>query len=421
MSISNVSRKKYNIELNKIEDFVTEFGQIENPVGIRRHVKEYINKDSITKITEADNIKEIHSSKIPLNEIPPFRLIGSKRNILADISGVIEKEGIVGEKFFDVFSGSSSVGRYFKKEYSINSNDSLYFSYVLQRVLIVLNEYPKFENLRIPNLPLDPVHRINQILEFLNDIEGKEGFIFEHYTPASKEIDGVERKYFSEENGKKIDSIRMLIEVWFNDKQINEDEYFYLMASLLMAVQKVSNISGTYGAYNKFWDPRAKKPLNLKFINVISSKFGHKAYNQDSFDILDKIHCDIAYIDPPYNQRQYITNYHILETIARYDNCKILGKTGIRSYTTKEKSKFCSKRTVDSALLRLFNELRVKCIILSYNSEGLLSKDEIIGLMEAADLKGIRFYEFPYRRFKSQQYSYDNKIKEYLFIGRVVR
>lgn len=357
----------------------------------------------------------------PLSKIPQFRLIGSKHSVLNHIFEVVEKEDIRGKTFFDVFSGSGSVGRYFKKSFSIISNDNLYFSYVLQRALIVLNEYPRFENIKISNLSIEPEKRINQILEFLNKTKGEEGFVFKHYTPASKNTDDIERKYFSEENGKKIDSIRIMIEEWFNKKQINEDEYFYLLASLLMAVQKVSNISGTYGAFNKIWDSRAKKPLTLKPIEIIPSKFRHKAFNKDSFDILDKVNCDIAYIDPPYNERQYIANYHLLETIAKYDNPKISGKTGIRIYTKKEKSVFCSKKTVGSALLKLLNGLKAKYVILSYNSEGLLSKDEINRLFEKSKFKGAKLYEFPYRRFKSNHNSQNNEVKEYLFVGKVIK
>jgi len=75
----------------------------------------------------------------------------------------------------------------------------------------------------------------------------------------------VERKYFSPKNGAKIDAIRIKIEEWFKEGYISDDEYFYLLTSLLLAVQKVANISGTYGAFNKFWDPRAYKPLTLKY------------------------------------------------------------------------------------------------------------------------------------------------------------
>ncbi len=355
---------------------------------------------------------------VPLSKIPQFRLIGSKYNILSTLSNVIESEKITGKSFFDVFSGSASVGRYFKKAFSIISNDSLYFSYVLQRTLIVLNEYPSFSDLKIVNLSQKPIKRIQEILQYLNDSPGVEGFIFKHYTPASKNIDGVERKYFSEENGKKIDAIRKTIEIWFGKRFIDENEYFYLLSSLLMAVQKVSNISGTYGAFNKVWDPRSRKILTLKFIEVIPSKFEHLAFNKDSFDLIDKINCDIAYIDPPYNSRQYITNYHLLETIARYDSPKIHGKTGIRDYTEKEKSIFCSKVKANHALAKLLSNIRAKYAILSYNSEGILSKEEIFNIFKVSGFEKTRLYEFPYRRFKSNYNSHRSHVEEYIFVGR---
>ncbi len=353
-----------------------------------------------------------------INIVPKFRFIGSKHALLENIAEIIKKEKIRGRAFFDVFSGSGAVGRYFKEDYSIISNDSLYFSYVLQNALIVLNSAPSFNGLELRAPSFNKERDLN-ILDFLNNEKKFKGFIYKHYTPASKNTDGVERKYFSEINGEKIDAIRMKIETWFIHKKINKGEYFYLLASLLMAVQKVSNISGTYGAFNKTWDPRALKELTLKPIKVINSKFKQTAFNKDIFEILNEIVCDITYIDPPYNPRQYITNYHLLETIARYDSPKISGKTGIRQYTEKDKSVFCSKGMAGQALIRLLENLNSKCVIISYNSEGLLSKESILEILKNSKFfRKVKVYEFPYRRFKSNNRGHNAKeIMEYVFIG----
>ena len=355
---------------------------------------------------------------IQLKDIPQFRLIGSKYRMLTNISEVIREEQISGRTLFDVFSGSASVGRYFKKSYSIVSNDILYFSYTLQRALITLNRNPTFSSIEMKSGSSDPNHMIYQVLNFLNSLDGEDGFITSHYTPFSIDIDGIQRKYFSVENGKKIDSIREKIEEWRRTNQINEDEYFYLLASLLLAVQKVANISGTYGAYNKFWDPRSKKSLSLKFIKIIPSDFEHMAYNKDIFEIVNQIETDIAYIDPPYNTRQYITNYHLLETIARYDKPKIKGKTGIREYSGKEKSIFCNKREANRYFLKLINNIKAQYILVSYNSDGIMSKEEISNIMENSDIKNIKIYEFPIRPFKSNKGLSRKTIKEYIFVGR---
>ncbi len=162
---------------------------------------------------------------------------------------------------------------------------------------------------------------------------------------------------------------------------------------------------------------RAYKQLTLKHIEIIPSKFSHIAHNENIFNILDKISCDIAYIDPPYNSRQFIANYHLLETIAKYDNPEIKGYTGIRKYKKDEKSEFCYKNKVYNAFLRLISGLKAKYIIISYNSEGLLSKNQIIQILRESCVKNIKVYNIPYRRFKSNNNSKENIVTEFIFIG----
>ena len=84
---------------------------------------------------------------------------------------------------------------------------------------------------------------------------------------------------------------------------------------------------------------------------------------------------------PPYNQRQYVPNYHVLETIARYDSPALKGVTGMRPYDS-QRSDFCIKNKVIDAFDRLFRELRVRYIILSYNNEGLVPSDVLAELMQ---------------------------------------
>ena len=349
-------------------------------------------------------------------KVPPFRLIGSKYNNLENIRFVINNENISCNTFFDAFSGSASVGAFFKKDYNIISNDILYFSYILQRGLITLNHTPSFSNIEISS---NKENNVIRVLDYLNHLPITEGFIYKHYTPASLIYDGIERKYFSEYNGGKIDTIRNKIEEWFNDSQINEDEYYYLLTSLLYAVQKVSNISGTYGAYNKFWDPRSKRDIALKPIQVITSNNHHIAYNSNIFHIIDKINTDIVYIDPPYNSRQYIDNYHLLETIAKNDNPIIKGKTGIRAYSSNEKSSFCSVISVRKEFKNLLNLVNARTVLISYNSNGILKKDEIINIIESSKFRFVSVYEFAYRRFKSNQKNANETLFEYIFVGEI--
>ena len=196
--------------------------------------------------------------------------------------------------FCDIFSGTASVARFFKNKYEIISNDILYFSYVLQKATIKNNEIPKFENVK---------NKINNdnILEFLetSKIENTEDntFIYNNYSPN----DNCERMYLTSENAKRIDYIRNTIEQWKNKNWINENEYFYLIASLIEGIPFVSNITGTYGAYLKNWDKRALKKFEMIRLNVIDNGRENQCYSENANELIKKITGDILYIDPPYN------------------------------------------------------------------------------------------------------------------------
>jgi len=190
-------------------------------------------------------------------------------------------------------------------------------------------------------------------LEYLNKIALKNGFIYNNYSPNGTKNLEQPRMYFTDENAQKIDAIRTQIEEWKNTKLINENEYYILLATLIESIGFFANILGVYGAFKKDWDKRALKPFLLKPIKIIESKKEHFVFNTSSLKLLDKYQYDIIYLDPPYNQRQYAPNYHILETIAKYDNPNIKGVSGMRNYDN-QKSTFCNK-------IKALNDLELIC------------------------------------------------------------
>jgi len=136
-------------------------------------------------------------------------------------------------------------------------------------------------------------------------------------------------------------------------------------------------------------------------------------FNEYINSLIGKISGDILYLDPPYNQRQYATNYHLLETIAKYDNPKIYGKTGLREYQD-QKSLYCSRVQVREIFKDLILKADVKYIFLSYNNEGLMSLEDIKEIMS---LKGeYGFFSKEYNRFKADDKREQkfNKTTEYL-------
>ena len=338
-----------------------------------------------------------------------MRYIGNKTNLLKNINQVIKDNCDGNEKVFcDLFSGTSSVARFFKNRFKIISNDILYFSYVLQKATIETNEVPSFKKIK---------NKLNteNILDYLEttSIKNKKynTFIHDNYSPN----DTCERMYLTPENAKRIDYIRTTIEKWKKENLINENEYFYLLATLIEGVPFVSNITGTYGAYLKDWDKRALNQFEMIRLNVIDNNEENECYREDANELIKKITGDILYIDPPYNSRQYLPNYHLLETIARYDKPNIKGKTGIRTYD-KEKSNYCIKAKVYSELEELICNARFKHIIMSYNQEGILKKEEIEHILKKYGEKNTyKFYKIPYKQYQNKLTKKIEKHYEYIF------
>jgi len=288
-----------------------------------------------------------------------MRFIGCKENLLGFIETFVKQKDIRGNTFCDLFAGTGSVAKHFKKlGYKIISSDLLYFSYVLQKVYIEQNQYPKFAKL-LKHLKINPVEETlftsdsqsaKEIIKYLNNLERVEGFIYKNYSPEGTQGQTNPRKYFTGDNAKRIDAIREKIEEWKKSNLLNEQEYFFLLGALIEAVPFVANISGTYSAFLKEWDKRAFKKLTLEVPEIIKSDETHKVFNINGLNVFDQIKgIDILYLDPPYNERQYAPNYHILETIAKWDKPKIKGITGMRTYED-QKSEFCNLKSGIKAL-----------------------------------------------------------------------
>jgi len=213
----------------------------------------------------------------------------------------------------------------------------------------------------------------------------------------------------------KSDEIYQKIEEWKVEKMITENEYFFLLTSLIEAIDKCANTASVYGAFLKKLKKSAEKSMILKPANLFINDQEHEIFNEDINELAKKISGDIVYLDPPYNQRQYASNYHVLETIARYDNPKLKGKTGLREYS-KQKSAYCSKSEVKKSFKDLILNIKAKYIFLSYNNEGLMSAEDVKEIMGLRGKYGS--FKKEYGRFKAdkdknREYS-ANKTVEYL-------
>ena len=318
--------------------------------------------------------------------------IGSKYSILSYIDEVIEdfvkpKKAPV---FCDIFTGSGVVSKYFKeKGYNIIANDIEYFSYVMVKGLIEVDDELEFAYFK--KRKVDP-------FVYFNGLNDKKGFIYRNYSLGGTKKSKYQRQYFSDDNAKKIDAMRTKLEKLKKKNLITDCEYFYLLACLIEASDKVANTASVYEAFLKDLKKSAQKPIVLKPLDLIFKGKKYDIYNEDSKDLIKKIKGDILYLDPPYNNRKYDTNYHILETIALYDKPKIKGKTGTREEISK-KSNYCLKEKAALELEDLIKNAKFKYILLSYNDEGIINIDEIEKIMKKYG--NYKRYEKKHRRFKS--------------------
>lgn len=170
--------------------------------------------------------------------------IGSKVKLLSELEKFItSKIGYTDKKlvFFDIFSGTGSVALHLKNHYQIITNDLMSYAYHIANGHVATNLKPKFQGILSELNGLD-------ILDYLNNLPSKNGFITEQYSCNDDEL-GTEqaRSFFTIKNAKKIDSIRQQIQTWKNNHLISDSEESYIIGCLIEAVTKISNTTGTYG------------------------------------------------------------------------------------------------------------------------------------------------------------------------------
>jgi adenine-specific DNA-methyltransferase len=323
--------------------------------------------------------------------------IGSKKTLFNNILEICRKNinNLEKRSFSDLFAGTGTVG-YNMNNYckSVISNDLEYYSYVINYALLKC-KYTK---------------KIKKIIENINNIESVDtGLVYKNFS----ENENCERMYFTNDNAKKCDAIRIYLNELSNKQEITNKEYYFLLASLLVSMDKVANTSSVYGAYLKKYKKSSLKNLLVKPIHINKkNNTRNKVYNKRMEKLIINKKLDIVYLDHPYNHRQYGSNYSLLNYIAYYkEELELTGKTGlIKDYN---KSVFCSKTKIKDEFRKMINNLDCNYIILSYNNEGLLSFDE---LKEILITKGdIILYKIEYNKFKAQKNVKIKKVIEYIW------
>jgi adenine-specific DNA-methyltransferase len=339
--------------------------------------------------------------------------IGSKFLLLEWIESTIkDKTGwsdFQGKRIADLFAGTGVVSYHFRTKGAITlTNDAELYSSIIASAFTTGVLTP-VSNLFIEQIKQDIINRKH---------DGFTGYIQKNYSP----YEGCERMFFTIENAKRIDYIRSEIQ----RATLEPGDRNFLLASLLLSADAVSNVPAVYGCYLKNFKAKALKELILSPIHDLTewSAVNSAAFHSDvlSIDLLSKIVADAVYLDPPYNDRQYSKNYFPLNMIAKTQEEQMAtpplkGVTGIPADCFM--SPFCKKGEVSDAFKTLISNLKTEWIFLSYNSESLINKEGMIELLKAYG--EVTVIEREYKRFKSFDYNEDKQIMEYLFCLKKTR
>ena len=316
-----------------------------------------------------------------------YRYIGSKARIADDIITYIGKPSSTDGRFIDSFSGTGIVAsKAADMGWPIVIND-------MMKNAVVMSESRLLAEC---DVPFSEIGGYEKAIAELNALEGREGFIWREYSPASKKHCGAERKYFTEQNAKKIDAITQTVHEWREKGKITDQEFSLLMANIITATNDVANIAGTYGCFLSKWSKAALNPLELTRSMLRKEPVEYITHNSDVFKIESTFN-DTVYLDPPYTKRQYASYYHIHETIVCGDEPVVEGTSGLRPWKDKA-SVFCYKTKALDALVQLITNQKAHRVLLSYSDEGHVRLEELQdrlsthGTVEIVDLGSIGRY-----------------------------
>ncbi|MCK4799342.1 MAG: DNA adenine methylase [Spirochaetes bacterium] len=362
--------------------------------------------------------------------------IGNKRRLLPLIEKSIEMTGVLNSKenplFLDLFAGTGSVSRLAKSiGFDVLANDWEYYSYVINKAFVELDE----DFLKNSFSSFGGIKNTLSILNDLNTPNKEDRYISLYYCPEDDDYPDTknERMFYTNYNGKKIDAIRAKILEWVENKLINEKEECLLIALLLYEASVRSNTSGVFKAFHRGFGGtngdalnRILKPVELRVPKLINAQKS-RAYKEDAVKLsedLRKQKFDIVYIDPPYNQHQYGSNYHLLNTIAQNDkpivnknvyiNGKKINKSAIRRDWVKTKSSFCYKKTAKDDFKKIIKNINADYILLSYSIDGIIPFDQLLEILSKKGWLDICLSE--YTKYRGGKQALTTEIKNIEFV-----
>lgn len=319
-------------------------------------------------------------------EVNLLRYLGSKTLLLEQINKLVGPQP-TGSVFCDPFGGIGTVGSYMKRNgFQVISGDVLQFAHYFQRAIVQLDGVPLF---------LGITHETGVDVElYMNQLSNSQGWFVEAYSEK--------RSYFTKENACKIQGCINAIWKWRENQSINEDEYAFLIASLIQSMDRVANTAGTYYAYLKQFYRKALQPFSFRFLSPVKGMCQCRSMLKDANELVRQQKCQILYLDPPYNTRDYSRYYHLPESIARGEIPVPTGKSGVPQ-SKGTRSPYIQRVSAETAFAELLKSCRCEMLLFHYTDNGLLSTEFI--REHLSELGEIHEYYFDCKGYRTSESS----------------
>ena len=322
---------------------------------------------------------------------PVIKYIGSKRRLVPQIGAMFSKMGAASA--LDLFTGTTRVAQELKRRgANVCAVDTARYSEVLAQCYIACDA-----------AGIDRRHLADAI-DYLQNLKGEDGYFTETYCRRAR--------FFQPSNGRKIDAIRDALDSAFSESVL----YPILLTSLIEAADRVDSTTGVQMAYLKKWAPRSYNELDLRVPDLLPG--GGVALRADATRAVGLFpHVDFAYLDPPYNQHSYFSNYHVWETLVAWDRPPHYGVACKRSDCKEPstRSVFNAKREIRPALQAVISEVQADIVVLSYNDEAWMDLHELVELCSARG--GVEVLSFESKRYVGAQIGIYNPVGDK--VGRV--
>ncbi len=288
-----------------------------------------------------------------------IKYLGSKRRLVPVLGRLFTASGA--RSALDLFTGTTRVAQEFcRRGGTVTAVDSASYSEVLAQCYVVTDA---------DRVDAAEVH---EALDRLSSLPPVRGYVTRMFCEQAR--------YFHPDNGVRIDAIREGIDHLYGDSALRP----LLLTSLLEAADAVDSTVGVQMAYLKQWAPRALRPLTLR-APVLTPGTG-VSLRGDAAELVRTLPpVDLAYLDPPYNQHRYFTNYHVWETLVRWDAPASYGVAHKRADSREPASRsvFNSRREMPAALAQTIKEVAADVVAVSFSDEGFVPLGNLVEMCRA--------------------------------------